>query len=106
MMCTGGVCARGCGGVSAARSVTFSEPAHQVLADHRAGECHGVGAHLARRDIRGVSVCLKYWDNLCVCSLKDSLGTTEVMVRTILDIAGETFDEKTDGRIGKFILQG
>ena len=51
-------------------------------------------------------MCLKYWDNLCVCSLKDSLGTTEVMVRTILDIAGETFDEKTDGRIGKFILQG
>ena len=51
-------------------------------------------------------MCLKYWDNLCVCSLKDNLGTTEVMVRTILDIAGETFDEKTDGRIGKFILQG
>lgn len=50
----GGLCARGCGSVPAAGGVSLPEPAHQILADHRARERNGVGAHLARGDIRGV----------------------------------------------------
>lgn len=52
----GGLHARGCGGFPAACGVSFPEPAHEVLADHRARECYGVSTHLACRDIRGTSM--------------------------------------------------
>lgn len=74
MMDSGGLRPRGCRGLSATRGVTFSEPAHQILADHRAGECYGVGAHLARRDIRGMYVCRHGRSSLRVWRLEHTSG--------------------------------